>query len=64
MKKRIAKVQINIGQLDRVLRISAGVALIIWAALNGAVWAYIGVLSLSLAYKMVPGLYSAWHQNL
>lgn len=40
--------QMNIGQLDRALRIIAGVALIIWAAfLNGPVWAYIGILPLA-----------------
>lgn len=40
--------QMNIGQLDRALRIIAGLALIIWAAfLNGPVWAYVGILPLA-----------------
>jgi Protein of unknown function (DUF2892) len=39
--------QINIGQIDRALRIIAGVALLVWAAfLNGPFWAYIGILPL------------------
>lgn len=40
--------QINIGQLDRALRVIAGAALIIWAAFfSGPVWAYIGFLPLA-----------------
>jgi hypothetical protein len=39
--------QINSGQIDRALRIIAGVALLVWAVfLNGPVWAYIGILPL------------------
>lgn len=39
--------QINIGKLDRALRVIAGVVLIVWAAfLNGPAWAYIGILPL------------------
>lgn len=37
----------NVGGMDRILRVVAGVALIGWAALfQGPVWAYIGVLPL------------------
>lgn len=40
--------QVNIGQLDRALRVIAGAALIIWAAFfNGPAWAYIGFLPLA-----------------
>lgn len=40
--------QMNIGQLDRALRVIAGAALIIWAAfLNGPAWAYVGILPLA-----------------
>ncbi len=40
--------QMNIGQLDRALRVVAGGALIIWAAfLSGPIWAYIGILPLA-----------------
>jgi hypothetical protein len=39
--------QVNIGKLDRALRVIAGVVLIVWAAfLNGPAWAYIGILPL------------------
>ena len=39
----------NIGQTDKWLRIVVGVALIIWAATGGPVWAWIGVLPLATA---------------
>ncbi|MHB0973290.1 MAG: YgaP family membrane protein [Thiobacillus sp.] len=35
----------NVGTIDRILRILAGLALLVWAAFfNGPVWAWIGVL--------------------
>lgn len=35
----------NVGTIDRILRILAGLALLAWAAFfNGPVWAWIGVL--------------------
>lgn len=37
----------NVGGIDRVLRIVAGVALIAWALLGGPVWAWIGVVPLA-----------------
>jgi hypothetical protein len=37
----------NVGGIDRVLRIVAGVALTAWAALGGPVWAWIGVIPLA-----------------
>jgi hypothetical protein len=37
----------NVGGIDRVLRIAAGVALIAWALLGGPVWAWIGVVALA-----------------
>ena len=36
----------NIGMTDKWLRIVVGVALIIWAATGGPVWAWIGVIPL------------------
>lgn len=39
--------KLNIGSTDRIIRMIAGFALIIWAsAFDGPVWAYIGVLPL------------------
>lgn len=38
----------NVGGVDRVIRIVAGLALIAWALLgNGPVWAWIGVVPLA-----------------
>ena len=37
----------NIGQTDKWIRIVVGVALIVWAATGGPVWAWIGVIPLA-----------------
>ncbi|MCB1888987.1 MAG: DUF2892 domain-containing protein [Rhodocyclaceae bacterium] len=38
----------NVGGIDKILRIVAGLALIVWAAaLGGPVWAWIGVVPLA-----------------
>jgi hypothetical protein len=37
----------NVGGIDRVIRIVAGMALIAWALLGGPVWAWIGVVALA-----------------
>jgi hypothetical protein len=39
----------NVGGIDKVLRIVAGLALIAWALLGGPVWAWIGVVPLATA---------------
>lgn len=39
--------QKNIGGVDKTIRILVGIALIIWAVLNGPVWAWIGILPLA-----------------
>lgn len=39
--------QKNIGGIDKVARIVIGVALLVWVALGGPVWAWIGVLPLA-----------------
>lgn len=36
----------NVGRIDRILRIVVGLALIIWAVMDGPVWAWIGVVPL------------------
>lgn len=33
----------NVGGIDRILRLVAGLALIVWALMGGPVWAWIGV---------------------
>ena len=35
--------KLNVGGIDRVLRVVAGLALVAWALLGGPVWAWIGV---------------------
>ena len=37
----------NVGGIDRILRVLAGLALIAWALLGGPVWAWIGVVPLA-----------------
>jgi hypothetical protein len=39
----------NMGQIDRVVRAVAGIALVAWALLGGPVWAWIGVVPLVTA---------------
>ncbi|MDP2134164.1 MAG: DUF2892 domain-containing protein [Sulfuritalea sp.] len=39
--------KLNVGGIDRVLRIGAGLGLVAWAALGGPVWAWIGVVPLA-----------------
>ena len=36
----------NVGTIDRIIRIVAGLALIAWALMGGPVWTWIGVLPL------------------
>lgn len=33
----------NVGGIDRILRLVAGLALIFWALMGGPVWAWVGV---------------------
>ena len=39
--------KVNVGGIDRILRIVAGAALIAWAVLGGPVWAWVGVVPLA-----------------
>ena len=49
----------NVGSIDRILRIVAGLALIAWAAFfNGPVWAWIGVLPLVTGLLRICPAYS------
>ena len=48
--------KLNVGGIDRILRIVVGLALIVWAAaLGGPVWAWIGVVPLATGvFKFCP----------
>lgn len=49
----------NVGTIDRVIRILAGLALIAWVAFfNGPVWAWIGVLPLATGLSRICPAYS------
>ncbi|MCL2523300.1 MAG: DUF2892 domain-containing protein [Betaproteobacteria bacterium] len=37
----------NVGGIDKILRIVAGIALITWSVLGGPLWALIGVIPLA-----------------
>ncbi len=37
----------NVGGIDKILRIGAGVGLVAWALLGGPAWAWIGVVPLA-----------------
>jgi hypothetical protein len=39
--------KLNVGGIDRVLRIAAGLGLVAWAAVGGPVWAWIGIVPLA-----------------
>jgi len=45
----------NVGNLDRIIRILAGIALIAWALMGGPVWAWVGVVPLATGlFKFCP----------
>lgn len=45
----------NVGSIDRVIRILAGLALIAWALMGGPVWAWVGVVPLATGlFKFCP----------
>jgi hypothetical protein len=39
--------KLNVGGIDRILRIVVGLALVAWAATGGPVWAWIGIVPLA-----------------
>lgn len=39
----------NVGSVDRILRVVAGLGLIGWALMGGPVWAWIGIVPLATA---------------
>ena len=48
----------NVGSLDRIVRILAGIALIAWALMGGPVWAWIGVVPLATGLLKICPAYS------
>ncbi|MFZ5844396.1 MAG: YgaP family membrane protein [Pseudomonadota bacterium] len=48
----------NVGGIDKLLRIGAGIGVIAWALLGGPVWAWIGVLPLATGLFNFCPLYS------
>ena len=50
---------VNVGSIDRIIRILAGLGLIAWAAFfNGPVWAWIGVVPLATGVFRICPAYS------
>ena len=39
--------KLNVGGIDRILRVAAGLGLLSWAAMGGPVWAWIGLVPLA-----------------
>jgi hypothetical protein len=55
--------KLNVGGIDRILRIVVGVALIAWAVMGGPVWAWIGIVPLVTGlFKFCP-LYTLLGMN-
>jgi hypothetical protein len=53
----------NVGSIDRIIRILAGIALIAWALMGGPLWAWIGVVPLATGlFKFCPA-YSLFGTN-
>ena len=50
--------KLNIGVIDRSIRIIVGIALLAWAILGGPVWAWIGLLPLLTGAVRVCPAYS------
>ena len=48
----------NVGGIDKVLRIVAGLGLIAWALMGGPVWAWVGVVPLATGLFNVCPAYS------
>ena len=53
----------NVGGIDKVVRIGAGVALVAWAALGGPMWAWIGVVPLATGLTGFCPLYPLLGMN-
>ncbi len=49
--------KLNVGGIDRILRIVVGLALVGWALMGGPVWAWIGVVPLGTGLVGFCALY-------
>ena len=47
----------NVGGIDKIVRVIAGVGLVAWAATGGPVWAWIGVVPLATGLMNFCPLY-------
>lgn len=50
--------KINVGSIDRIVRIVVGLALIGWALTGGPIWAWIGIVPLATGILGLCLLYS------
>lgn len=56
--------KVNVGGIDKILRIVVGAALIVWAvALGGPIWAWIGVVPLATGLVGWCPLYTLFGMN-
>ena len=53
----------NVGSIERIIRILAGLALIAWALMDGPVWAWIGVVPLVTGLLGICPAYSLLGMN-
>jgi hypothetical protein len=49
--------KLNVGGIDRILRIVVGLALVAWALMGGPVWAWIGIVPLATGLVGFCALY-------
>ncbi|MDP2809239.1 MAG: DUF2892 domain-containing protein [Rhodocyclaceae bacterium] len=52
------KFNVNVGSVDRALRIVVGLALVAWALMGGPIWAWIGIVPLAAGASGICPLYS------
>ncbi|MBC3869204.1 YgaP family membrane protein [Undibacterium oligocarboniphilum] len=50
--------KVNVGSIDRIVRIIVGLALIGWALAGGPLWAWIGIVPLATSLVGICPLYS------
>jgi len=55
--------KINVGGIDRVVRVIAGLGLVAWALMGGPIWAWIGVVPLVTGSVGLCPLYSILGMN-
>jgi len=55
--------KINVGSIDRILRVMGGMALVGWALMGGPVWAWIGIVPLATGAVGMCPLYSVLGLN-